>query len=70
LFDQGFSSIDIITTIFRVTRNSQIPEFLKLEYLRVGALRTPEQRSYDRSWVALLCALSTEVRSPWVFAHH
>jgi len=35
LFDSGYSAIDIITTVFRVTRNSNIPEFLKLEFLKV-----------------------------------
>lgn len=35
LFDSGYSAIDIITTIFRVTRNSTIAEFVKLEFLKV-----------------------------------
>lgn len=36
LCDSGYSSMDIITTLFRVTRNSDMVEFLKLEYLKVG----------------------------------
>lgn len=35
LVDQGYSTSDIITTVFRVVRNSQIAEFLKLEFLKV-----------------------------------
>ncbi|KAF5833107.1 DNA replication factor C complex subunit 2 [Dunaliella salina] len=34
LFDSGYSAIDIITTVFRVTRNSNIAEFMKLEFLK------------------------------------
>jgi hypothetical protein len=35
LMDLGYSSHDIITTVFRVVRNADMPEFLKLEYLKV-----------------------------------
>lgn len=35
----GYSPMDIITTVFRVVRNADIPEFLKLEYLRVRRRR-------------------------------
>lgn len=31
----GYSPHDIITTVFRVVRNADLPEFLKLEYLKV-----------------------------------
>ncbi|KAG2434900.1 hypothetical protein HYH02_012099 [Chlamydomonas schloesseri] len=34
LQDMGYSPMDIITTVFRVVRNADIPEFLKLEYLK------------------------------------
>ncbi|KDD72922.1 hypothetical protein H632_c2727p0, partial [Helicosporidium sp. ATCC 50920] len=35
LFDSGYSSMDIISTLFRVVRNSQnMNEFLKLEYIK------------------------------------
>ena len=36
LCDMGFSAIDIITTLFRIVRNFNMHEFLKLEYIRVG----------------------------------
>jgi Replication factor C C-terminal domain len=40
LFDQGYSAMDIITTMFRVVRNYDLPEFVKLEYIKVrGILR-------------------------------
>lgn len=35
LWDKGYSSHDIITNIFRVSKNLQMPEFLKLEYIKV-----------------------------------
>lgn len=35
LWDKGYSSHDIITNIFRVCKNHQMPEFLKLEYIKV-----------------------------------
>lgn len=34
LCDLGFSSSDIISTLFRVVRNSELQEFLKLEFLK------------------------------------
>ncbi|GFH18182.1 DNA replication factor C complex subunit 2, partial [Haematococcus lacustris] len=34
LCDSGYSSMDIITTLFRVVRNSDLAEFLKLEFLK------------------------------------
>ena len=32
---QGFASVDVITTLFKVTKTSEIPEFLKLEFIKV-----------------------------------
>ena len=38
LCDLGYSSMDIITTLFRVVRNfPDLAEFLKLEFIRVRA---------------------------------
>jgi len=34
LCDMGYSAMDIITTLFKVARNSDLQEFLKLEYLK------------------------------------
>lgn len=34
LWDKGYSSHDIITNIFRVCKTHQMPEFLKLEYIK------------------------------------
>eukprot|EP01134_Creolimax_fragrantissima_P002348 CFRG2348T1 len=34
LWDMGYAAIDIITTIFRVTKTMDLPEFLKLEFIR------------------------------------
>jgi replication factor C subunit 2/4 len=35
LWDKGYSPHDIITNIFRVCRNHQMAEYLKLEYIKV-----------------------------------
>ncbi|MCO5552878.1 hypothetical protein L7F22_006397 [Adiantum nelumboides] len=34
LYDLGYSASDIITTVFRVVKNYDMPEYLKLEYLK------------------------------------
>eukprot|EP01018_Ginkgo_biloba_P012607 Gb_10902 [translate_table: standard] len=34
LYDLGYSATDIITTLFRVIKNYDIPEYLKLEFIR------------------------------------
>eukprot|EP00898_Chlorokybus_atmophyticus_P002022 jgi/Chlat1/2820/Chrsp187S00202 len=34
LYDMGYSATDIITTLFRVVKNYEMPEYLKLEYIR------------------------------------
>jgi hypothetical protein len=39
LFDDGYSSTDIIGTVFRVVRNTDMMEFLKLEYIKVRKKR-------------------------------
>lgn len=38
LFDGGYSATDIITTLFRVVRNADLHEFVKLEFIRVRLL--------------------------------
>ncbi len=44
LCDLGYSSMDIITTLFRVVRNfPDLAEFLKLEFIRVRAPGLPWQ---------------------------
>jgi len=35
LWDKGYSPHDIITNIFRVCKNHQMPEYLKLEFIKV-----------------------------------
>ena len=41
LWDKGYSAHDIITNIFRVCKSHQMPEFLKLEYIKVGVASLP-----------------------------
>ena len=38
LWDKGYSQHDIITNIFRVCKNHQMPEYLKLEFIKVKML--------------------------------
>jgi len=41
LWTQGYSAVDIVTTLFRVVKNStQLEEWLKLEFVRPGGDRT------------------------------
>jgi replication factor C subunit 2/4 len=35
VWKQGFAPVDIVTTIFKVTKNYEMPEFLKLEFIKV-----------------------------------
>jgi DNA polymerase III gamma/tau subunit len=37
LWKLGYSAEDIITNVFRVCKNQNIPEFLKLEFIKVTA---------------------------------
>lgn len=36
LFHQGFSGTDIVSTLFKVVKNYDMPEFLKLEFIKVS----------------------------------
>jgi replication factor C subunit 2/4 len=37
LWEQGYSAVDIVTTIFRVVKGmEELPEYTKLEYIRVS----------------------------------
>lgn len=35
LYDLGYSPTDIITTLFRIIKNYDMPEYLKLEFMKV-----------------------------------
>ena len=35
LWDKGYAAEDIITNIFRVCKNFEMPEYLKLEFIKV-----------------------------------
>jgi replication factor C subunit 2/4 len=38
LWDHGYSAVDIVTTLFRVTKSSEsLAEYLKLEFIRVSS---------------------------------
>lgn len=36
LWDKGYAAVDIIGNIFRVCKNHQMPEYLKLEFVKVS----------------------------------
>lgn len=38
LYDLGYSPTDIITTLFRIIKNYDMAEVLKLEFLKVNSL--------------------------------
>ncbi len=39
LWSLGYSPEDIISIVFRVAKNHQMPEFLKLEFIKVHAFQ-------------------------------
>lgn len=39
LYDLGYSPTDIITTLFRIIKNYDMAEYLKLEFMKVMILR-------------------------------
>ena len=43
LFDGGYSATDIITTLFRVVRNAELHEFVKLEYIKARTTALSQQ---------------------------
>lgn len=40
LWDKGYSSHDIIVNVFRVCKNLSMPEYLKLEFIKVHLTTT------------------------------
>ena len=41
LFNDGYSATDIITTLFRIVRNADLQEWIKLEYIKVPFMLHP-----------------------------
>lgn len=71
LYDLGYSPTDIITTLFRIIKNYDMPEYLKLEFMKV----CHDANAYFTfiSWVIpgflILCASSFNlVRTLLLFA--
>ena len=57
--DMGYSSMDIIQTLFRVVKNDpKMPEFLKLEFIRVS----PPHNHAD-SFLTAYASSATEIRT-------
>jgi replication factor C subunit 2/4 len=42
LWDQGYSAVDIVVTVFRVVKGmDELPEYMKLDFIRVGFWMSP-----------------------------
>lgn len=69
LWNQGYSAVDILTTIFRVVKNYDMPEYLKLEFIReVGFTHMKAAAGVSSllqmaGLIARLCMLKNEVNS-------
>ena len=65
----GYSATDIITTLFRVTKNAESHEFVKLEFLRVSHASDWGQQSFSEGDArsGLGCCLRQEhgIRGTW-----
>jgi len=46
LFNDGYSATDIITTLFRIVRNADLQEWIKLEYIKVRLMGRPARAAY------------------------
>ncbi len=46
LFNDGYSATDIITTLFRIVRNADLQEWIKLEYIKVRLWGRPARAAY------------------------
>lgn len=53
LWDKGYAAVDIIGNIFRVCKNHQMPEYLKLEFVKVRNVQCGQHNSYGRRDVEL-----------------
>lgn len=57
LYDLGYSPTDIITTLFRIIKNYDMPEYLKLEFMKVCMMQSVfhfeslENTQVSRSWI-------------------
>ena len=55
LYDLGYSPTDIITTLFRIIKNYDMPEYLKLEFMKVcmmqSAFQSVEKTLVSCSWM-------------------
>ena len=49
LWRLGYSGEDIITMVFRVAKNHAMPEFLKLEFIKVRGSRSYHEMHYYNS---------------------
>lgn len=63
LWEAGYSAVDIVTTIFRVTKGiDDLPEYLKLEYIRVSGKSAASLYSRARGTEGGRSVLALELR--------
>mmetsp|Transcript_5311 Transcript_5311/g.13880 ORF Transcript_5311/g.13880 Transcript_5311/m.13880 type:complete len:358 (-) Transcript_5311:117-1190(-) len=69
IWDMGYSASDIVTTLFRVCRNYDMPEFLKLEFIKeigfcqMRVLEGVNSQLQIAGLVAKLCKLSKKAKA-------
>ena len=49
LYDLGYSPTDIITTLFRIIKNYDMAEYLKLEFMKVSLVQLRVPAIYEDS---------------------
>lgn len=70
LWVQGFSSLDIITTLFKIVKSSELPEYMKLEYIKdIGMTHMKLLQGHGSllQLNALICRLTKHHMDPQVF---
>lgn len=66
LYNSGYSSTDIIQTLFRVVRNTEMAEYLKLEYIKVPPCFPLLAPSHARKLLSTLTPTSTHQRCMYI----
>lgn len=70
LWADGYSALDIITTLFRVVKvHPELPEALKLDFIKVSGSVRDASKLIDMSFLALIC-LVNEYQLPLLFEFH
>ena len=63
LFNDGYSATDIITTLFRIVRNADLQEWIKLEYIKVFHLARVHRSALEFSLPGSVQVVAASVTS-------